>query len=220
MTKPIPLPLVLIGGGGHASVLADVLASQGREIVAVISPNEISNRNLRSISTRISSDNEILRFKPNEVSLINGIGMRPYSNIRELINKKFIGLGYRFETVVANTAYVSSSAILQEGVQVLQNCVINAGAFIDEHSIINSGAIIEHDCEIGSYNHVAPRATLCGQVKSENGVFFGACSVVLPGCIIGKQSVIGAGAILNHDLSANSIIYPAPSVVSKITKRD
>ncbi|TNZ44854.1 shikimate dehydrogenase, partial [Vibrio parahaemolyticus] len=38
------MPLVIIGGGGHASVLVDLLRNQNRTILAVMSPDDISTR--------------------------------------------------------------------------------------------------------------------------------------------------------------------------------
>ena len=38
------MPLIIIGGGGHASVLVDILRSQNRQILALISPDDVSSR--------------------------------------------------------------------------------------------------------------------------------------------------------------------------------
>ena len=41
-------PLVIIGGGGHASVLVDVLLAQKRDILAVVCPENITEANVFS----------------------------------------------------------------------------------------------------------------------------------------------------------------------------
>ncbi|ANZ08812.1 acetyltransferase [Vibrio parahaemolyticus] len=203
------LPIVMIGGGGHASVLADILIFQGREILAVISPEDISQRPVFKGMTHLKNDEDVLAFSKDKVLLVNGIGMMPKSGFKRKINEYFLSLGYRFETVIANSAYVSPFSKIETGAQILPMAIIQTGVTVGSHSIINSGALVEHDCNIGSYNHIAPRATLCGQVETKNNVYVGAGSTVIQGVSIGSDSIVGAGASLTKSLETNTIAYPA-----------
>jgi len=210
-------PLVLIGGGGHASVLADILIDQGREILAVISPNELSSRKVFSGIQHFSKDEELECFSPENVLLVNGIGMMPRSVARKTVNQKFLKLGYEFETVISSDAIVSSFSVIQPGVQIFSGAIIQTGAIVSEHTIINTGAVIEHDCCIGRYNHIAPNATLSGGVKTEDEVFVGANSTILQDCKLGELSVVGAGVTLTKDLGTNLVAYPSRTEI-KCTK--
>ena len=62
-------PLIIIGGGGHASVLADILLLQGRKILAVIAPNSIeeSPTNLNNFK-HLKKDKDILQFDKKQMS--------------------------------------------------------------------------------------------------------------------------------------------------------
>ena len=44
----MPKPIVILGSGGHASVLAEILLNEGREIVAVVSPEPINDHKPQS----------------------------------------------------------------------------------------------------------------------------------------------------------------------------
>lgn len=207
------LPIVLIGGGGHASVLADILLRQGREIVAVICPDDISQRKVFSGIKQFLKDSDVEQFSPNSIRLVLGIGAVPRSNLREKIAKYFIELGYRFESVIAETAFVSEHAIIENGVQIMEGAVIQTGASIGLHSIVNTSALVEHDCQIGAYNHLAPKATLCGQVETQHGCYIGANATVIQGITLGVLSIVGAGAILTKPLPSQSICYPFRSII-------
>lgn len=206
-------PLVLIGGGGHASVLADILLGQGREILAVISPDDLSSRAVFADLAHLTQDEEVKRFSPDSVHLVNGIGMLPRSMLRQRVNQQFLELGYQFETVIASDAHVSRFATIHSGAQILSGARVQAGAVIGEHTIVNSGALVEHDCQIGAYNHIAPNATLCGDVLTAEDVYIGANATVIQGLALEAQSTVGAGAILTQSLPLGDTCYPARACI-------
>ncbi|MEZ9403120.1 acetyltransferase [Vibrio cyclitrophicus] len=203
----LELPIVMIGGGGHASVLTDILLEKGREIIAVISPDDITQRDVFVGLTQLLEDADITEYSPSDVLLVNGIGMMPKSSLREKVGIYFSQLGYRFETVIAPTAHVSSFVSLAEGSQILTQAVVQAGVEIGAHSIINTAALVEHDCIIGQHNHIAPRATLCGHVKTHDNVYVGAGSTVIQGIELGKGCIVGAGSTIVEDVDSHTITF-------------
>lgn len=206
-------PLVLIGGGGHASVLADILLGQGRDIVAVISPDGLSSRKVFAGLTHLTKDEEVKRFSPDSVHLVNGIGMLPRSMLRQRVNQQFIELGYQFETVIDSYAHISRFSTICSGAQILSGARVQTGVVIGEHTIVNSGALVEHDCQIGAYNHIAPRATLCGSVCTHESVYIGANATVIQDLVLEAQSTVGAGAILTQSLPLGDTCYPARACI-------
>jgi sugar O-acyltransferase (sialic acid O-acetyltransferase NeuD family) len=210
------MPLIIIGGGGHASVLVDILRSQNRQLLALISPDDVSSRSVFSGIPQFKNDEEIFNFSPKEVLLVNGIGMLPRSNLKRKINEYFISLGFNFETVIADNAIVSPYAHLGCGVQVFPGSIIQTGAIIGDHSIINSGVIIEHDANIGRYNHIAPRAVICGQSLIQEDVFVGAGATVIQNIMIAEQAMVAAGAIVTANMPISSICYPTRTEIVKV----
>ncbi|KMT64736.1 acetyltransferase [Catenovulum maritimum] len=208
-------PLVLIGGGGHASVLLDILLKQNRTVLAVISPTDIAQRSIFSGLRHLKEDADINEFTTDSVLLVNGIGSTPGSNVRRKVAEYFTMLGFHFETIVAHNAEVSVYANVAEGAQILHSATIQAGVEVGAQSIINSCALVEHDCRIDEFCHVAPNSTLCGQVSLEKDCFIGAGAVVIPSVNIGASTVIGAGAIINKNVDSKTTIYPAKSVTKQ-----
>jgi len=206
-------PLVVIGGGGHASVLVDILRAQQREILAIVSPEDISQRRVFSGLTHLKNDDDVLSFSPDSVNLVNGVGILPKSGLKRKLNEYFISLGYSFETVISDSAQVSSFAEIKQGAQIFSGSIIQTGAVIGAHTIINSGVIIEHDSMIGSYNHIAPKAILCGQVTTHNNVYIGASATIIQNITLEQGSIVGAGAIVTKNISSEQICYPNRSVL-------
>ncbi|OOE33434.1 shikimate dehydrogenase [Salinivibrio kushneri] len=204
-------PLIMIGGGGHASVLADILMGQGREIIAVISPDSISERPIFDGIAHFQSDDAIEKFSSSDVKLVNGVGFLPRSPLRKKLYQRYTAQGYEFETIIASDASISSYASIASGAQVLTRGIVQTGATIGENTIINTGALVEHDCYIAAHNHIAPKAVLCGQVTTGEGVFIGANATILQNISIKNDAVVAAGATLTMCLDKNTTHYPIRS---------
>lgn len=215
MSKPSLKPLVIIGGGGHASVLVDVLRAQKREILAVVSPESLNERSVFRGFDHHSSNDDVLKYEAGEILLVNGIGALPNSGLKRKLNQYYLSFGYQFETVIADSAQVSPYTEIESGVQILSGAIVHAGTKIMSHTIINSGAIVEHDCDVGEYNHIAPRSLLCGQVSTGEGVFIGAGATVIQNIILESNTVVGAGAIVTQHLLTNETCYPSFSAIKR-----
>lgn len=201
-------PLVVIGGGGHASVLVDILLQQQRKVLAVICPDDLSERRIFSGFPHFRHDEDVFQFNRNDVLLVNGIGALPKSGLRSKLACFYAAHGYQFETVVASSAQVSKFSEIQAGAQVLPSAIIQSGATIGSHTIVNTGAIVEHDCSIGSFNHLAPSSTVCGQVTTSDNVYIGAGATVIQNILLEKNVIVGAGATITQHVPLDTICYP------------
>lgn len=205
-------PLVIIGAGGHAAVLAEILMTRGRKIVAVVSPEVITDNSPLAGINRIKTDEALLTaYFPEQVELVNGMGATPGNDLHSRLFDYFSEHGYHFESVISPDAIVSKYARLADGVQIMSGAIVQTNASISMNCIINSGAIIEHDCYIGAHNHIAPNATLSGGVITETQVHVGTGANVIQSIKIGEQAVIGAGCTVVRDVPAKQVIVPARS---------
>lgn len=210
-------PLVILGAGGHAAVLAEILLEQNRPLIAVVAPDSIPANSPLAGLKRIASDEQLLStYSSEEVELVNGLGSIPGNNLRWKLFELFSEKGYRFTSVISAKANLSNYLDLAEGVQIMMGAQIQTNASIGKNSIINTGAIVEHDCEIGAHNHIAPGVTLSGGVTTANQVHIGTGASVIQNIQIGEQAVIGAGTTIVRDVPALQTIIPAGNrVISK-----
>ncbi len=205
-------PLVIIGAGGHASVLAEILLTEGRAIIAVVSPEDINDNSPLAGMNRLMTDEALLTaYSPEQVELVNGMGAIPGNDLYFRLFNYFSEKGYHFISVISPNATVSKYAQLADGVQIMAGAIVQTNATINTNCIINSGAIIEHDCCIGAHNHIAPSATLSGGVITENQVHVGTGANVIQSIKIGTQAVIGAGCTVVRDVPTKQVIVPARS---------
>ena len=198
--------VVMIGWGGHAKVLKDILDAQGTEIAVVVAaevPESVP-------AERYNSDDDFISVcNPSDYVLVNGVGSLPGNAIRRNIFETYKQLGFEFHTVVSERAMLSPSVILEEGVQVMHGCIIQADARVGANSIVNTGSVVEHDCVIAAHCHIAPNATLSGGVSVGEESHIGVGAVIVQGINIANSVTIGAGASVVRDVAAGLKVLPA-----------
>jgi UDP-perosamine 4-acetyltransferase len=209
-------PLIILGAGGHAKVLIAALLSGPAEILG-IADRAGYNKTADVLGIPIIGDDDsVLRYSPQDIQLINGLGSVSSTESRQELFDKFVALGYHFATVLHTTAVISTDVCLGEGVQVMAGVVIQPGTVVGDNSILNTHASVDHDCLIANHVHIAPGSTLSGGVCVGEGTLIGAGAVVIQGIEIGSRCVIAAGAVVIRDVAAHTSVAGVPAKLMKI----
>lgn len=181
--------LFLIGGGGHALSLMEILPGS-------LSPSgyvdmaDVPAMPLR----RVGDDDEFLASHPADAQvLITMVSGRSCSlQPRASLIKRYEALPA--PVVVAPSATVASSVSIGKGSAIFHKAVVNVGTVIGNHCIVNTGAVVEHGCAIGNNVFIGPGAVVCGGVTIGDNVYIGANAAVRPGVKICADAIIGIGA--------------------------
>ena len=201
-------PIIVIGNGGHASVLVETLVAQQREIKGYTAPQE--EKNAFSLSY-LGTDNVIATYDPDEVGLVLGLGTVDVSTIRKSIYEHFIAKGYTFTNVIHPTAIIASSVRIGRGVQIMAGAILQTNVSIADNTIINTGSIIDHDGVIGSHVHLAPRVTLSGGVRIGDSCHVGTGVSIIQGITIGDETLVGAGSVVVKNIGDRKTVYGVPA---------
>ena len=201
-------PVIIIGNGGHARVLVDILLLQKREIIGYTAPTEENNRyNV----TYLGKDEEILKYHPQEIELVNALGSVSDTKLRANIFNIFKSKGYKFSTTIHPSAIISDTVILGEGVQIMAGVVIQPFAKIDDNTIVNTSTCIDHDCFIDKHCHIAPGCVLSGGIKIGESTHIGTGAKIIQNISIGKNVLVGAGSLVLRDIGDNKKVYGSPA---------
>ena len=207
---------IILGAGGHASVVADSLSRQGTNIIAFVSPEPARNPRAFGNARHLKDEQELLsEHHPSEVYLVNGIGPQPHCEIHAELFDTLTKQGYHFPTIIDPLAHIGAHCEIQDGAQIMAGATIQPFTKIGKNTLVNTGATIEHDCEIGDHNHIAPGAIICGGVKTSNQVFVGAGATVIPNITIGSHAIIGAGTTIVKPVSKKAKLYTKNAFVQK-----
>lgn len=204
-------PVIILGAGGHAKVLLDILLEQNATILGFVEKNGVNRpADLCGVPV-IGNDSGIDRYTPYEIELVNGIGSIGSTELRQKVYEKFKQQGYCFRQVIHSNAYISSRAELGEGVQILAGAIVNIGTRIGENSIINTKASLDHDCIVGAHVHIAPGVTLSGGVIVGDSSHIGTGATAIQGVSIGAGAIVGAGAVVVDNLTEGKMFRGVPA---------
>ena len=128
--------LSLIGSGGHAGVLIDMMKLLGVDIDNLYDDN-YSNKACKNIEVISPIDFDI---PENAIIAVGDNLVRRKLSIKSK-NKNWWKL-------VHPNAIISRDVNVGQGTVIMAGSIIQTGVIIGEHSIINTGACIDHDCEI------------------------------------------------------------------------
>ena len=206
------LPVIIIGAGGHAAVVADALMACGIDVVGFtdVDPNRHGSHHV-GLPVLGEDERVLSAYRQGSVMLANGVGSITVAERRRNVQLGLQRAGWRFTTVRHPSAVVSPQARIGEGAQLLAGSIIQVGATIGEGTIVNTGAVVEHHCEIGNFVHAAPRTLLCGDVKVGADSHLGAGSVVKQGLRLGPCTLVGAGAVVVKDFEGHGMLVGNPA---------
>jgi sugar O-acyltransferase (sialic acid O-acetyltransferase NeuD family) len=205
---PLPTPnshITIIGAGGHALEVIDLLLRKGFNNLAVYG-EEIQSKAISDAFPTYTSLEEIKQKLQTEPHFCLGIGNIAF---RYRLFTLFKEAGGIYFPLVGEHTIISPSADLSE-IDVMDKCYIGPQTSIGQGSMINVGAQVHHEVKIGSFSVINPAAVLLGACQIGDFCSIGANATVLPGIKIGNKVTIGAGAVINKDIPDHVTVVGVP----------
>ena len=174
-----------------------VAKSRGGSL-ADFSKNNFKLENVHSVS--VFKDQETVELSKIYKNFLVTIGKIGKSRTRETKYNELSSLDIELVSLISPTAYVSTSAEIARGVNIMHQALINMNVRIGENTIINSQSLVEHDSSIGSHCHISTGVKINGGVNIGNNTFIGSGTIIYEGITIGNDVIVSAGSIINRDL--------------------
>ncbi len=195
--------VILVGAGGHARVIADILACQGVGLLGFLDDNPVASIGLLP---RLGAVEDAEKFS-HQARFVLSIGS---NHLRQRIGEEMANR-LCFATAVHPKAVIAKDVRIGEGTVIMAGAVVNPGTIIGRHCIVNTASSIDHDCVLEDYVHVSPGATIAGTVHIGSCSWIGAGSVVINNKQICSGVVIGAGAVVISDISSSGTYVGVPA---------
>jgi len=152
---------LLLGNGGHARVIRDLIGKLGGSVVYVF-----------------NDDTEYDPCFESGLPLIVAIGNNTFR--KKVIEK----VKHVMPVLVHPSAQLAADVLLGEGTIVFANAVIQAGAKIGRHCLVNANVVIDHEAEVGNFVNVYPNVYIGGAATISD------LASIDPGTIISRMQKV------------------------------
>jgi sugar O-acyltransferase (sialic acid O-acetyltransferase NeuD family) len=194
--------VIILGAGGHAQVVADILwrmRDAGQDVfpVAYLDDN-VALHGQKLLDLPVLGATERLAELDYEAVIV-AIGN---GRIRHKLFLRLQEQGVRFAIAQHPRAVIAPDVQIGPGTMICANVVVNTGAVIGQNVILNTACTVDHHNQIGGHAHIAPGVHLGGDVQVGEGALVGIGAVVLPRRRVGAWATIGGGAVIVRDVGA------------------
>lgn len=197
MTKP--LPIWIIGDGGQARELADLVLFVGVDV-------EGRRLELRRLVNR-ENERQLWVNDDQEVGVLLGLGFPGprLAAYQRLVEHAILPV------VIHPNAVTGARTVLAPGVVLTAGCVVTTDVSIGPGTLLNPRAGIGHDSAVGRCCVINPGANISGAVRLGDRVLVGSGATVLQGVCVGDGARIGAGAVVTRDVPAGVTVVGVPA---------
>jgi len=125
------------------------------------------------------------------------------------------GVSIREDNNIGDNVHIGTNSVLEFGNKIGNNVRIHTGCFlemvtIEDNVFIGPNVVFTDD----PHPMNCPRYKEClGGPIIKQLARIGANSTILPGVVVGRNSLVGAGSVVTHDVPANSVVAGNPAKV-------
>jgi acetyltransferase EpsM len=205
--------IVIVGAGGHARVVSDLIRRAGQYRIAGYLDGMNPGRRGASFAdgTILGGLEQLERLAADGVAwAFVAVGD---CDARLELGARLAAAGFRLPALVHPSAVRGGDVQIGDGTVLVAGAIVNPGARIGSHVIINTGASVDHDCLVDDGVHIACGARLAGRVQVGRGAWIGLGALVKEGVHIGAGTIVGAGALVLKDLPDDVVAYGVPAKI-------
>lgn len=205
--------VVILGAGGHAWVVADILFRMheaGHEILPVgFLDDNPQLTGLSFLGLPVFGMLCNLTGTPHD-GVVIAIGN---NRTRQRIFLDLVARGEHVVVAQHPRSIVAPDVRIGPGTMICASAVVNPGSTIGANAILNTGCTVDHHNTIGDHVHIAPGVHLGGDVSIGPGTLVGIGSTVIPQRSVGAWSTIGAGSLVSKNVPDRSVAVGVPARV-------
>lgn len=213
--------VVIIGAGGHAREVAEILIHQARErdgpqVLGFVVDNPEGHGAEVGRLPVLGDWSWFEGADRDGLAVICAVGL---PQVRKRLIEQAEARGLPFASAVSPLAYLSPEAEVGEGGMVFPHSFVSAGSAIGSHSIVNVGVSVSHETRVSRYGTLSPGVRLAGNVTVGEGCYLGVGASVIDGASIGEWAIVGGGSCVTEDLPDNVTAVGLPARVIKTREK-
>lgn len=139
-------------------------------------------------------------------------------SVREKIFKSITNPNVSFPNLIHPSAIIGDEIRWGQGNIICAYCVITCNIEISDFVILNLSSTVGHDTVIKSYSSFMPAVNISGDVTVNEKVYVGTGAKIINQVQIGKNTIVGAGAVVSKSLPEDCTAVGIPAKPIKFHK--
>ncbi len=197
----LPLPdapraVGILGAGGHARVLVDLMRETDGALQPVAAFDDSPSAPADVLGVPVAGHSDLMAELQERgvTQAALGVGAVTRNQLRVTLFERLRSMGFELPALVHPRSLIEASAVIADGAQIFAGAIVGSNVRIGTNAIVNSGVVVSHDCVIGDHVHLTPGCTLAGNVKVGAGSVIGMGVTIYLGVEIGSNVTIANGA--------------------------
>ncbi|MFV0331768.1 MAG: acetyltransferase [Dysgonomonas sp.] len=203
---------IIIGAGTYGQVYAQYLKEKYNIVGYIDDNNVLINRVIDGIKVLGNRDFLFNNIEKN-ISIFVPIGN---NDIRVELLSTLNSIGFKTPSFIHSNTIIHESVQIGNAVYILPGTNIMPYTVIDDYTMVSMGVNIAHHNSIKQGCFFSQGANIGASIQIGNKAYFGIASTIMTGVKrIGRDSLVGAGAVVIKDIPDNSIVAGVPAKILK-----
>lgn len=200
--------LIIFGDSAFAEVAFEYFQKDSLYDVVAFTVNKvyITKPELFNLPIVAFEDIEAL-YPPSEYEMFIALVYNKLNRTRISKYKAAKTKGYALATYISSRAFVWDNVSVGENTFIFEDNTVQPFVKIGSNVVLWSGNHIGHHSEVKDHNFISSHVVISGFVEIQEACFLGVNSTFQNNITIGKDSLIGAGALITKNLSNGSFVF-------------
>lgn len=203
--------VVVLGSGGHAKCIIDVLeAMGGYDIAGCIYDDTDPTRIVAGVPI-IGRADRIETLAEEGFSVAIGLGGWTDTDAHRELFDQADALGLDIVTPIDPRARVAPSAVVGRGSVIFAGADIAVDVVLGENVIVATNSFISHESRIGDHVLLSAGVAIGGNVTIGNGTLVAIGATIASRTTLGSDCLVAAGAVVVDDVPAGTAVQGIPA---------
>jgi acetyltransferase-like isoleucine patch superfamily enzyme len=187
-------PIIVVGGGSETFAILEIVDAVNAvehtfDVTAIVGDAaEAAGHDLRYVLAAVDPNERAARDE-----LLSALGLDPVPLLRHPAS------------TFGSDLRIGPGAVIAAGVRVTTN--VETG----RHLRVGADSTLSHDGVYGDYVTLDEKVNVAGNVTVGDRVWFHSGGIVIPGRSIGSGATVESGAVIVHDVAADTVVAGVPA---------
>lgn len=206
---------IIIGAGTYGQVYLAYLREAGFDIVAFLDDNTQEHGKYYE-GIPVIGGRDMLKTLDRTHNVTNVFCPIGNNSVRVELLEYARSLGYNTPNYIHPSVVLSPNVKIGQGVYILMGSMIMPYAIIDDFSMISMNVALAHHSHLYKGVFLSTGVNFGASISAEENAYCGIGSTIMTGVkTLGKECLIGAGAVVIKDVPSKAVIAGVPGKIIK-----